>query len=147
MVCSLLHNRMNTFISIIILMSLTLFLCFPVSASAQTGDGKQSCGTIDLQRILGRWVRSDGGYVLELKNPGKDGILTAAYYNPASINVSRAEWHHDNGTVNILVELRDVNYPGSTYTLRYDTKSDRLIGTYFQAMDKITYDIEFLRSK
>ena len=34
----------------------------------------------DFQHIEGRWVRPDGGYVLELKDIKKDGSLTAAYF-------------------------------------------------------------------
>ena len=47
----------------------------------------------------------------------------------------------------MFVELRDVNYPGSAYNLRYDPKTDRLIGTYFQAVQRQTYDVEFVRMK
>jgi hypothetical protein len=75
-----------------------------------------SCGAVtslamaenDFQRFAGRWLRADGGYVLE---------------------------------------LRDANYPGSFYNLRYDPKNDRLMGTYFQAVQRETYDIEFVRIK
>jgi len=45
----------------------------------------------------------------------------------------------------VFVELRDVNYPGSTYTLQYDAASDRMKGAYFQAVEKQTYKIEFTR--
>jgi hypothetical protein len=47
----------------------------------------------------------------------------------------------------LFVELRDVNYPGSTYTLQYDPALDCLKGTYFQAMQKETYLVEFMRVK
>ena len=47
----------------------------------------------------------------------------------------------------MFVELRDVNYPGSTYTLQYDAASDRLMGTYFQAVAKQTFRIEFARGR
>ena len=42
----------------------------------------------------GRWLRPDGGYVLQLSDPGPNGELKAAYFNPQPINVSRAEWKH-----------------------------------------------------
>jgi len=45
------------------------------------------------------------------------------------------------------VELRDANYPGSTYNLLYDPMSDRLKGTYFQAVERLSFDIEFMRAK
>ena len=65
------------------------------------------------------WVRPDGGYVLELRNVKKDGSLTAAYYNPRPIRVFRAEASGKDGTLSVFVELRDVNYPGSTYINSY----------------------------
>ena len=96
---------------------------------------------------LDSWVRPDGGYILEIKEIGKDGTLKAAYYNPRPINVARAEFSKKDGMLTIFIELRDVNYPGSKYNLKYDPKSDRLIGTYFQAVQGETYDVEFTRSK
>lgn len=101
----------------------------------------------DSQRLAGRWLRTDGGYLLELRDIKEDGSLKAAYFNPRPIHVSRAEFHRQNGKITVLVELRDVNYPGSTYKLRYDRASDRLKGTYFQAVQRETYDIEFVRTK
>jgi len=117
---------------------MSAFLSFTV-ANAETG--------IDAQGIIGRWVRPDGGYVLEIKEIGKDGILKAAYFNPRPINVARAELRRDNDIIRILVELRDVNYPGSTYYLQYEQSTDRLIGTYFQAVEKATFQIEFVKAK
>jgi hypothetical protein len=73
--------------------------------------------------------------------------VKAAYFNPRSINVSKAELKRRDGMLTVFVELRDVNYPGSKYNLQYDPRLDRLIGTYFQAVEKQTYDIEFVRVK
>ncbi len=98
-------------------------------------------------RLIGRWARPDGGYILEIKEIGNDGTLRATYFNPRPINVSRAEAHQKHGTITLLVELRDVNYPGSTYHLHYDPEADRLLGTYFQAVAQTTYAIEFIRVK
>jgi hypothetical protein len=101
----------------------------------------------DFQRLAGRWLRTDGGYLLELRDITEDGSLIATYFNPRSVHVSRAELHRQDGRITLLVELRDVNYPGSIYKLRYDRASDRLKGTYFQAVLRETYDIEFIRTK
>jgi hypothetical protein len=101
----------------------------------------------DEDRVLGRWVRPDGGYILELMGKGKDGGLKAAYFNPRSINVAWARLTRRDGELIVFVELRDVNYPGSTYTLRYDPKSDRLKGTYFQAVEGRTFTVEFSRAE
>jgi hypothetical protein len=40
-----------------------------------------------------------------------------------------------------------VNYPGCTYTLRYDATADQLFGQYFQATQQQTYDVTFARLK
>ncbi len=115
--------------------------------TAAAADLPQTIRKTDEQRLHGRWVRPDGGYVLELKEIRKDGSLKAAYFNPQQINVSRAELHRKEGNITLFIELRDVNYPGSNYNLRYNPKTDRLTGTYFQAVAKETYDIEFVRMK
>jgi hypothetical protein len=101
----------------------------------------------DVQRLEGRWVRPDGGYILELRDFRKDGSVSAAYYNPRPIKVFSAKWSRKEGKINLFVELRDVNYPGSRYNLQYEPGSDRLKGTYFQAVERQTFDIEFVRAK
>jgi hypothetical protein len=118
-----------------------------VMASGTAGPGMPSTKDGDLQRLEGRWRRSDGGYVLELREIGKDGSASATYFNPRPIKVFRAEVSRTNGRMTVLVELRDVNYPGSTYTLQYDAATDRLQGTYFQAVERQTFTVEFSRVK
>jgi hypothetical protein len=108
---------------------------------------KQADVQTDLQRLEGRWVRPDGGYILQLWDIRKDGSVSAAYYNPRPIKVFIAKWSRKDGKINLFVELRDVNYPGSKYNLQYEPKSDRLKGTYFQAVEKQTFNIEFVRVK
>jgi hypothetical protein len=123
---------------------------WPMVASVHAGSGqpdKPSPVQTDLQRLEGRWVRLDGGYVLELTEINKDGSMKASYFNPRPINVSSSKWSRKDGKINVFVELRDVNYPGSKYNLQYDSKSDRLTGTYFQAVEKQTFNIEFVRAK
>ena len=118
------------------------------SAAAETGKtdiGKPAPN--DFQRLEGKWVRPDGGYVLELRNIKKDGSITAGYFNPRPIRVFRAEASRKDETLSVFVELRDVNYPGSTYKLQYDPVSDRLKGTYFQAVERQTFNIEFVRGR
>ncbi|MDZ4133619.1 MAG: hypothetical protein U1E11_10835 [Dethiobacteria bacterium] len=108
---------------------------------------KRPPGEVSFQRLEGRWVRPDGGYVLELRTIKKDGSVTAAYFNPKPIKVYRAEASLKGGRIHLFVELRDANYPGSTYNLLYDPMSDRLKGTYFQAVERLSFDIEFVRAK
>lgn len=54
--------------------------------------------------------------------------MVAGYFNPKSIRVAKAEASRDGGALKVFVELRDVNYPGSTYTLTYDHAGDQLQG-------------------
>ena len=116
-------------------------------AVAEDSVSSKSVAAEDKQVFMGRWIRPDGGYVLELNGGQAEGTLEAAYYNPKPIHVARAELARVNGVVSIFVELRDVNYPGSTYHLIYDPGADRLVGTYFQAVNGTTYDIMFVRDK
>ena len=73
--------------------------------------------------------------------------MTAAYFNPRPINVARGEWKLQDGQLRVFVELRDVNYPGSTYTLAYDPATDRLAGVYFQAVQRQRFEVEFQRTR
>ncbi len=107
----------------------------------------QNLGAVDSKQIEGSWVRTDGGYILQLKDTKADGSLTATYFNPRPINVSRAEVMRKEGALTLFVELRDVNYPGSTYTLNYDPNTDNLNGNYFQAAIQKTFAVEFIRAK
>jgi len=107
----------------------------------------QSTVIPEAKLLEGSWVRPDGGYILELKNIAEDGTLAAAYYNPRPINVFQAFWATDDGKLAVFVELRDINYPGSKYSLRYDPADDLLKGFYFQAIEQQTYAVEFLRKR
>jgi hypothetical protein len=98
----------------------------------------------DPSKLVGQWIRPDRGYILALKRPSPDGQIKATYFNPKSINVSRSEWEWD-GSLKVFVELRDVNYPGSTYTLEYMSEEDLLKGTYFQAVHQQQFEVFFER--
>ena len=106
-------------------------------------DGPQPA---DFQPLIGRWVRTDTPYVIEITGAGNDGTLKAGYYNPRSINVSHAKASDNEGELRVFVELRDVNYPGSTYTLTYDRTGDQLIGVYFQAVAGQKFNVAFRRT-
>ena len=73
--------------------------------------------------------------------------MDAAYLNPRPINVSKAQATRDGATVRVFVELRAPNYPGSTYTLTYDSKRDELYGVYYQAVEGRSFDVVFARMK
>jgi ABC-type glycerol-3-phosphate transport system substrate-binding protein len=98
-----------------------------------------------VRKLLGRWMRSDGGYTLELRSADLSGVLDAGYFNPKSIRVSRAVWMQGGGGFQVAVELNDVGYPGATYLLNYDSQNDRLTGKYTQPAMQQSFDIEFVR--
>jgi len=125
-----------------------LMAAAPVSRA--TAEQPPTAGTKSVpafEKLRGRWLRDTGGYIIEIRKVGPGGKLDAAYFNPKSINVGRAEAIQQGGAVKVTVELRDVNYPGSTYTLTYDSKADRLVGRYFQAVTGETFDVYFVRLK
>jgi hypothetical protein len=101
----------------------------------------------NLKSLLGRWLRPDGGYVIEIRKIGANNKLDAGYFNPGPIHVSRAEASREGDKIKIFVELQDVGYPGSTYTLTYDQQRDLLTGTYFQAALQQTFEVLFVRTE
>lgn len=125
----------------------SIFFTVSSPVSAQNGNENIKGVLSDYKRLEGRWQRPDGGYILHLMEIGKDGTLKAAYFNPRPINVFKSEWNRKQDIINLFLELRDVNYPGSKYNLQYDPKTDRMQGTYYQAVHGETYDIEFVRTK
>jgi len=76
-----------------------------------------------------------------------DGTMKAGYFNPKSINVGSAMWAFADGVLKIYIDLKDENYPGSNYNLIYDPERDLLAGKYFQAVERVTYDVGFARAK
>jgi uncharacterized protein (DUF2147 family) len=99
------------------------------------------------EALVGRWVRPDGGYILEIRKVAADGAIDAAYLNPRPINVSKARATRDGATLRMFVELRGPNYPGSTYSLTYDPKRDQLYGVYYQALQGQSFNVEFVRAR
>jgi hypothetical protein len=99
----------------------------------------------ELIKIIGRWLRPDGGYTIEITNIGQDGSLDAAYFNPRPINVSQAEIAMENGSIKIFIELRDVGYPGARYSLVYLPQEDTLKGLYYQPSVGQSFEVIFVR--
>jgi hypothetical protein len=112
------------------------------AAAAPTAADPNAAG-----KLVGRWAREDGGYVLEIRAAAADGTLQAAYFNPNPINVSRAAWNPAERGLFVFVELRDVNYPGATYKLNYAPEKDELAGEYFQPTLQETFPVRFLREQ
>jgi hypothetical protein len=101
----------------------------------------------DFQPLLGRWQRTDGGYVIEIRSIAPDGKISAGYFNPRPINVENAQASMHKEQIKVEVKLRDVGYPGSAYTLVYVPEKDVLLGSYFQAVSRQYFDVLFVRMK
>ncbi len=101
-----------------------------------------------LQKLLiGKWLRSDGTYIIEIFSIKSDGAMDAGYFNPNPINVGKSGWSIRDGEIVYEIILKDINYPGSKYNLIHDKKNDCLVGNYFQAVQGINYDVLFTRKK
>ena len=126
-----------------------LFVCFVYGTATanQEQDMHESSGFIEAKKLEGPWVREEGGYVLILQDIKPDGTIKAFYLNPRSINVHVANWKFEDDRIILYVEMRDVNYPGSNYTLMYRASNDVLWGSYYQAVQKQTMDVRFVRTK
>ncbi len=98
-------------------------------------------------KLAGKWLRPDGGYVLEIRSVDPNGKMDAGYFNPRPIHVAKAAASQAGGSAKVFIELRDVNYPGSTYTLTYDPAKDQFTGDYFQAAIKQNFEVFFTRVK
>jgi hypothetical protein len=97
--------------------------------------------------LPGRWVRPDGGYVINIKRVDAGGKLEAAYANPNPLPFSRAEATLEGKVIKLFFEIRAGGYNGSTYTLTYDPAADVLKGVYFQAVAQQKFDVYFMRAK
>lgn len=118
-----------------------------VAVAAPTGaPAVEAAPMLEPARLVGRWQRPDGGYVLEIRAAAADGKLDAGYFNPNPIHVSQATWARgaDQGLA-VFVELRDANYPGATYKLTYRPTDDALTGQYHQPAVGQTFEVEFAR--
>ena len=101
----------------------------------------------EFQKLVGRWLRPDGGYILEIKSIDASGAMQADYFNPNPIHVSKAEVKDSAGAIRVFVELRDTGYPGCTYKLVLDPATDSMVGTYFQAALQQEFSVGFSREK
>lgn len=98
-------------------------------------------------KLPGRWVRLQGGYVITIRAVDADGKIDASYANPRPLPFHVAVAKSDGNMLKLLFELRAGGYNGSNYTLTYDAANDRLIGVYDQVVLKQTFDVVFVRDK
>ncbi len=116
-----------------------------VEKATTTTSATAAESTLDFQRLVGRWLRNDMSYMIEIASVTADGKLEARYLNPQPVHVSKAEVRGENGVLEVLVELDDRGYPGSFYTLTYAPGEDLLRGVYHHAGLQQNFDVAFFR--
>ena len=138
----------------ILLASLAAYMFWPSALNSSAENNitaapvaSSTAPAADKEKLVGRWQRTDGGYIIELKNPTQTGLIEAGYFNPNPIHVGKSAWQSKDGRLMVMVELQDQNYPGSLYNLEYQSNVDKLTGTYFQAVERVSYNVEFTRIK
>jgi hypothetical protein len=117
-----------------------LFLLFFLISSAQS-----QTRTGEYKKLLGKWMRTDGSYTLRVRNVKPDGTVEAGYFNPREIHIAEAGVSEWKGLLKLFVKLQDEGYPGSTYTLYYYAEKDALVGFYYHAAMKQTFEVVFIR--
>ncbi|MCP4578374.1 MAG: hypothetical protein GY846_19045 [Deltaproteobacteria bacterium] len=133
------HKNHFKIVVIVIILALAVF-----SRDAEAGASPEKP---DFNVIIGEWVRSDGGYIVRIRDVNPDGSVDAGYFNPAKINISEANVSLWKGFVKLFIKLQDKGYPGSAYTLYYYPEKDALAGFYYQAAIGQTFEVIFLRKK
>jgi hypothetical protein len=132
-------------ISAIALISITILIFF-----INKNDDENRSSNIDgpdKNLLVGDWIRTDASYLIKINSVSEDGSLEAEYFNPKPINVESAKWEETYGNLKIIIVLRDVNYPGSKYTINYLPDRDILAGEYYQAVQGLNFYVEFDRNK
>lgn len=136
-----------TYVIVSLAFSLVLIGCGKGGKSNEATPAVKAAPTVQLtaafEKIKGKWVRADGGYVLEFKELLQNNTLDVAYFNPSPIHVGKARIYEERGFTKVFVELQDVNYPGSRYTLILNTDKNQLVGNYFQATQQVDYEVAF----
>jgi nucleoid-associated protein YgaU len=141
------RRTLVTTIIVVFGMAIALQTASECSAQAKKDAATETKDKTGFDVLKGRWLRPDGGYIIQIKNVDGTGRMDAGYFNPRPINIFRAEAKRESGKMKVFIELRDAGYPGSTYTLTYDPKEDVLRGVYYQAAMKQSFDVYFTRMK
>lgn len=149
-------TRIQIPLLLLLVMSVLVFSCNQQEEKKETIEesntnnepvNQQQNKSPDKTMLAGNWTRTDVPYQIKITELFDNGNMKAEYFNPKSINVGTGLWTSDNGMLKIYIELRDENYPGSNYNLIYYPEKDLLAGKYFQAVEKVTYDVGFIRAK
>jgi hypothetical protein len=136
-----------TGIVLVLGIAIAILMTSDCAAESKKQTATESTGKSGFEVLTGRWLRPDGGYIIQIQSIEAGGKMVAGYFNPRPINVSKAQATKESGRIKVFVELSDVGYPGSTYTLTYDPKEEVLRGVYYQAAAKQSFDVYFTRMK
>lgn len=130
------------------LIVLSTFVAATCSAALADSTPLPAAGSAPAFSVLvGRWMRTQGPYVITINAVDDNGKIDAAYANPRPLPFSRAEATRDGNALKLFFELRASGYGGSTYTLHYDAASDSLRGVYNQVVVMQKFDVVFNRAK
>jgi len=91
------------------------------------------------------WLRHDQSYMIVIDAIDERGQVAARYLNPQPVHVSKAESWVEDGSVRLLLELTDTNYPGNYYELVYQPDQDVWIGLYHHLGVGEDYEVYFVR--
>jgi hypothetical protein len=73
------------------------------------------------EKLKGRWVRPDGGYVLEIRAVDSRGAIDAAYLNPRPTVAAGADFspqetaHLAHGAIPFTATFEDPRFPGMRF--------------------------------
>ena len=130
----------NLIVKVVLIFLLT---CTFQVATGTVGSAEQT----DFKVLVGEWVRTDGGYIIRVREIKPDGLVDAEYLNPKAINITEANVSRWKGLNKLFIKLQDDGYPGSTYTLYYYPEKDALAGFYYQAVMNQNFEVVFVRKK
>ena len=115
----------------------------PVFASENAAPVVQHDYTV----LAGEWQRTDGSYLVKVSNVQANGKATVEYFNPRPIHVEQAAISTQKDLIKLFIQMQDIGYEGSTYTLYYYAEKDALAGFYYQATMDRTYKVIFMRKR
>ena len=114
-------------------------------APTSYGEEPPSPVIINFGVLQGDWQRMDGNYVLRVDEIKTNLPVKVHYFNPKPIHVAEATVAIEKNLKKLFVRFQDREYEGSTYTLYYFAEKDALVGYYYQAHIKQTFEVFFLR--
>ena len=137
-------KKRKSFLTVFVISTVIIFTIV-ISCGDSSEKNLRQVTKSDKNLLTGDWVRTDASYFVKIIKVNEDRTLDAQYFNPNPINIGKANWEESYGKLKIIIELRDVNYPGSTYALNYLPDRDILAGEYYQAVEGLTFYVEFTR--